>query len=142
MKSIKNLEFKNNGVIDSLTHAPAPAIFLHNVQREFVSAARDKRTISILSIQASPHEIVTEPQLTALARTIVRHLRAEEFFTRISETGYWIAIRGGSASAGSLALRIIDDEEKKWRTAIIECSPDKTFEEWIREADSLHFELT
>ena len=133
------IEFSNNGVIDSLTHAPAPAIFLQNLQREFASAQREARSISLISIQSSHHEVVTDPQLTALARTIVRHLRSNEFFTRISETGYWIAVRGGAPAAGNLAMRIIDNEEKKWRTSIIECTPSMTFDEWIHEADLQHF---
>ena len=133
------VEFGNNGVIDSLTHAPAPAIFLVNLQREYSSAQREKRFISIISIQASPHGIATEPQLTALARTIVQHIRAEEFFSRISETGFWIAVRGGEVASKNLASRIIDEKDKKWRTSIIECTPSLTFDEWIGLADCAHF---
>lgn len=133
------IEFNNNGFIDSLTHAPAPAVFLRSLQREYAGAQREKRRISIISIQSSTHEIITEPQLTALARTIVSHLRGEEFFTRISETGYWIAVRGGFAAAGNLAKRIIDDENKKWRTSIIECTPSLTFDDWIALVDHNHF---
>ena len=134
-----DIEFSNNGVIDSLTHAPAPAVFLKNLQREYASAQREKRIISIISIQSSPHEIITEPQLTALARTIVSHLRSDEFFSRISETGYWIAIRGGFAAAGNLAMRIMDDENKKWRTSIIECTPSLSFDGFLKLVDESHF---
>ena len=137
---IVTIEFSNNGVIDSLTHAPAPAIFLQNLRREFAGAQREKRALSIISIQSSPHEIITEPQLTALARTIVTHLRSDEFFSRISETGYWIAVRGGVASAGKLANRIVGEENKRWRTSVIECTPSLTFDEWIELVDRTHFD--
>ena len=133
------VEFGNNGVIDSLTHAPAPAIFLANLQREYSSAQREKRFISILSIAANTHELITDVQITALARTIVKHLRNEEFFSRISETGYWIAVRGGEDAAKNLASRIIDDENKRWRASIIECTPFLTFDEWIGLVDRAHF---
>lgn len=136
---IVEIEFKNNGLIDSLTHAPAPAVFFENLRREFSSAKREGRNISLISLQSLTIETVTEPQLTALARAIVRHLRSDEFFTRISESGFWICVKGDSIAAENLATRIVDHVDSKWRGSIIECQPTTTIDEWIYEADLKHF---
>ena len=134
------LEFSNNGFIDSLTHAPAPAVFLSSLSREHAGASRDSRTLSILSIRPTNSSTLTELQLISMARTIVSHLRSGEFFSRISEDGYWIAVRGDKSSASKLSERILGQSLKgKWRTSIIECAPPISIDEWIALSDCAHF---
>jgi GGDEF domain-containing protein len=136
---IVEIEFRNNGVIDSLTHAPAPAHFFDNLHREFSRANRETKNISLISLQSMNCEHVTEFQLTALARAILRHLRSDEFFTRISESGFWIYVKGDSLAAEKLASRIMQDEDSQWRCSIVECQPTTTIEEWIHAIDLQHF---
>jgi len=104
---MSHLEFSNNGVVDSLTHSPAPAIFLENVKREHSNALREMRPISILSIQARDSTNVTSAQLIEMARLITKHMRSGEFYSRISESGFWISVRGSEAAAITLSQRIM-----------------------------------
>ena len=162
-----SLEFKNDGISDSLTGVPSPALFLENAAREFASARRDLRPLSILSLrylhlpqcpqppqpysshvtEAERESIqlteLTEFDLVALARSIQKVLRKGEFFTRISESGFWIAIRGDTKASEILSERIrstFDQEKNQWRASTIECTPLITFDQWIESADRIHFD--
>ncbi len=162
-----SLEFKNDGISDSLTGVPSPALFLENAAREFASARRDLRPLSILSLrylhlpqcpqppqpysshvtEAERESIqlteLTEFDVVALARTIQKVLRKGEFFTRISESGFWIAIRGDTKASEILSERIrstFDQEKNQWRASTIECTPLITFDQWIESADRIHFD--
>ena len=111
------IEFRNNGVIDSLTHAPAPAIFLSNLEREFARAKRlahpelsthsqteSKWTdshISIISLRWEPPKIIEsadceyiEAQMVAMARSIVKLLRGDEFVARLQQLLEYDELRG------------------------------------------------
>lgn len=142
------LEFSNNGIIDSLTHAPAPAVFLNNLSREYANAMREDRSLSILSLRPCVVGVITELQLLAMSKKIVHLLRHGEFFSRISEDGYWIAVRGDSTAAQVLGERIVLVSSIKtpiegcWTARVIECplgSPLGTFDEWIQACDTAHF---
>jgi len=153
---MKSPEFKNDGIVDSLTGVAAPAIFLEGIAREFAIARRDQRPLSILSLQSSQSSqssqllharnaltnIELEVELIALARRIKVVLRKGEFFTRISESGFWIAVRADSQASEILATRILSiygSDKNYWRTSIIECTPKISFEQWIESADRIHF---
>lgn len=143
LEPVLTIEFHNNGVIDSLTHAPAPAIFLENVIREAASARRGRYSLTIVSLRGlSP----TEAQLIHISRCIVRHLRSDEFFTRISETGFWIGIRGEEKDGLTLAQRILEtvgidlkSYERVWSASAIEYRPEMSVDQWISSADEIHF---
>jgi GGDEF domain-containing protein len=140
---MSNLEFSNNGLIDSLTHAPAPDVFLANLSREYAGASREKRVLSILSIRPSSPQELTETQLISMARVIVRHLRLGEYFSRISEDGFWVAVKGDQCATSKLAKRILEDsQENRWRTSIIECAPSQSFEKWLSLSDQAHFSIS
>ncbi len=149
------MEFFNNGLHDSLTHAPAPAIFLEKLAREFSSARRDFRTLALLSLQAYdvPEISIGELEMVALARAIEKSLRSDEFYSRISESGFWIAIRGDKEDALALQRRVAGNlrfqeittreittreittreittqelaekgQKQKWLASVIECEP-------------------
>jgi len=158
---MSHLEFSNNGVVDSLTHSPAPAIFLENVKREHSNALREMRPISILSIQARDSTNVTSAQLIEMARLITKHMRSGEFCSRISESGFWISVRGSEAAALTLSQRIMgqglmsqgilsgretntntesESQYRYWRTSVIECAPSKDLNSWIKSVDLAHFQ--
>ena len=142
---MSDLEFSNNGLIDSLTLAPAPAIFLENLSREYSNGIREARTLSMLSLRPLEHKNITELQLQAMSKKIIQLLRHGEFFTRISEDGFWIAVRGDSNAANVLSQRILTvsspgtPSEGYWGVRVIECVPLNTFEEWIGACDTTHF---
>ncbi len=158
------MEFFNNGLHDSLTHAPAPAIFLEKLAREFSSARRDFRTLALLSLQAYdvPEISIGELEMVALARAIEKSLRSDEFYSRISESGFWIAIRGDKEDALALQRRVAGNlrfqeittreittqelaekgQKQKWLASVIECEPSvelTTLEDWIQSVDRIHF---
>ena len=158
------MEFFNNGLHDSLTHAPAPAIFLEKLAREFSSARRDFRTLALLSLQAYdvPEISIGELEMVALARAIEKSLRSDEFYSRISESGFWIAIRGDKEDALALQRRVEGNlrfqeittreittqelaekgQKQKWLASVIECEPSvelTTLEDWIQSVDRIHF---
>jgi len=158
---MSHLEFSNNGVVDSLTHSPAPAIFLENVKREHSNALREMRPISILSIQARDSTNVTSAQLIEMARLITKHMRSGEFCSRISESGFWISVRGSEAAAITLSQRIMgqglmsqgilsgretntntesESQYRYWRTSVIECAPSQDLNSWIKSVDLAHFQ--
>jgi len=158
---MSHLEFSNNGVVESLTHSPAPAIFLENVKREHSNALREMRPISILSIQARDSTNVTSAQLIEMARLITKHMRSGEFYSRISESGFWISVRGSEAAAITLSQRIMgqglmsqgilsgretntntesESQYRYWRTSVIECAPSKDLNSWIKSVDLAHFQ--
>ena len=158
---MSHLEFSNNGVVESLTHSPAPAIFLENVKREHSNALREMRPISILSIQARDSTNVTSAQLIEMARLITKHMRSGEFCSRISESGFWISVRGSEAAAITLSQRIMgqglmsqgilsgretntntesESQYRYWRTSVIECAPSKDLNSWIKSVDLAHFQ--
>ena len=149
---------------DSLTHAPAPAIFLEKLAREFSSARRDFRTLALLSLQAYdlPEISIGELEMVALARAIEKSLRSDEFYSRISESGFWIAIRGDKEDALALQRRVAGNlrfqeittreittqelaekgQKQKWLASVIECEPSvelTTLEDWIQSVDRIHF---
>ncbi len=158
------MEFFNNGLHDSLTHAPAPAIFLEKLAREFSSARRDFRTLALLSLQAYdvPEISIGELEMVALARAIEKSLRSDEFYSRISESGFWIAIRGDKEDALALQRRVAGNlrfqeittreittqelaekgQKQKWLASVIECEPSvelTTLVDWIQSVDRIHF---
>ena len=163
---MSHLEFSNNGVVDSLTHSPAPAIFLENVKREHSNALREMRPISILSIQARDSTNVTSAQLIEMARLITKHMRSGEFYSRISESGFWISVRGSEAAAITLSQRIMgqrimgqglmsqgilsgretntntesESQYRHWCTSVIECAPSQDLNSWIKSIDLAHFQ--
>ena len=158
------MEFFNNGLHDSLTHAPAPAIFLEKLAREFSSARRDFRTLALLSLQAYdvPEISIGELEMVALARAIEKSLRSDEFYSRISESGFWIAIRGDKEDALALQRRVAGNlrfqeittreittqelaekgQKQRWLASVIECEPSvelTTLVDWIQSVDRIYF---
>ncbi len=143
--TMNEIEFGNNGVTDSLTGAPAPAIFLERAQSEYFGSRRDGRALSILSLNSAAHDSqVGEGQIVALARSIEREIRGEEFFCRISEEGFWIAFRGETQAGEILAARIKSAPlvaQELWKIAVIESSRWSTFEHWLHAVDLAHFTI-
>ena len=140
------IEFRNDGVTDSLTKSPAPAIFLSALENEFQSAVRDKRALTIISfVSKSPSTIHAD--ISALARALKKSCRKSEPFSRISEDGFWVLIRSGHESAEHFIERVYSEPElflmepvTRWHSKIIEHKPDESLENWIARIDKVHFQ--
>ena len=95
--------------------------------------------------------------MVALARAIEKSLRSDEFYSRISESGFWIAIRGDKEDALALQRRVAGNlrfqeittrelaekgQKQRWLASVIECEPSvelTTLEDWIQSVDRIHF---
>jgi hypothetical protein len=96
-----------------------------------------------------------------MARLITKHMRSGEFCSRISESGFWISVRGSEAAALTLSQRIMgqglmsqgilsgretntntesESQYRYWRTSVIECAPSKDLNSWIKSVDLAHFQ--
>jgi hypothetical protein len=143
---IVEIEFLNDGTLDSLTKAAAPAIFLSNLHREYARSRRENREIAIISLQWKGKSKVTEPQLMTLVRRIFEVIRSDEFFTRISESGFWIFLIGSEREGQNLVKRIfsgnnyLTTKNECWRISIISCPPAASLDEWIAKCDQAHFD--
>ena len=140
------IEFRNDGLKDSLTKSPAPAIFLTALEREFSSAMRDKRAMTIISfVSASPSTIHAD--ISGLARALKKSCRSSEPYSRISEDGFWVLIKAGHDSAEKFIERVYSEPElflmepaKRWHSKIIEHKPDEALDKWIARVDRAHFQ--
>ena len=140
------IEFRNDGVKDSLTKAPAPAIFLTALEREFASLVREKRSMTVVSfVSASASTIHAD--IASLARALKRACRSTEPYSRISEDGFWVLIRGGHDAAEKFVERLYSEPElflmeptKRWHSKIIEHKPDEALESWIARIDKAHYQ--
>ena len=131
--------FRNDGIHDETTRAPAPEIFLLKLRDEFLRCKRDQAALTLLSVKAGVSEEIQVEELIALARHIEKNLRSDEFYTRISETGFWIVVRGDSRAASVAKERFLEKNNQKWRTSFLECTPSMTIEDFISSADRVHF---
>lgn len=109
----RQIEFGNDGLIDSLTHVMAPALFYQNFQREISAVDRQGGNISAISFWLAPEQngksiepAHLEEEIIKLGSQISANLRGDEFLTRIFEKGFLIAIRGDESEAKLALLRI------------------------------------
>lgn len=110
----RELEFRNNGIVDSLTRSMAPELFYQSLGRELANGDRDGRPVSLILLRLewdSPEDfnvVTMEISLVALAFYISQLVRGGEFFSRISNVGFWIAIRGDLSVAQAALDRILE----------------------------------
>lgn len=142
---IQTIEFRNNGIVDSLTGSMAPELFYENLRREIAAAHRDQKSLSVVSIVVpqrsvgieAESEYVFAERLIKIASKIDHGTRADEFFSRISENGFWILIRGPHADAEIAIDRAKLDSDIK--VDVIEKSEGEPLHSWIHRIDSVHF---
>lgn len=136
------LEFANDGVRDSLTGAMAPALFHQALLREIASADREARELVIASVRIRPAANTSmaglAQELIALAFLVKSHLRGGDFFSRISDTGFWLLLRTDQTGAAHVIDRLNLSHRTEVETALISRSTD-TYEQWIARIDQSHF---
>jgi len=139
---LRKLEFRSDGLVDSLTLSMAPAIFHENLAREFSNSQRDSRDLTIASISLNPNGFQNAAEfqevLIDMAFAIKRRLRGGDFFARISDCGFWILLRTDVAGAEKVLVRLDLPRHDDLQINYV-ARKYLTFEEWIGEVDRLHF---
>jgi len=138
----RGVEFSNNGMSDSLTGTMAPSTFHDNLKREISTAERLNQELTVLGVSVSPTNFENrssyENALIEIAHELRLQLRAGEFFSRISEDGFWIFMRGNEFDAEKFFLRLLLPHREEIRSCIVSKNRDQ-YSEWIRRIDQLHF---
>lgn len=164
----RTLEFRNNGVVDSLTLTMAPALFYENLRRELANSQRQGFPISVVSLslkdqalmdqalmeQASAIDVQPnshspspmavssiEEVLIRWAFALQQGIRSDEFFSRISESGFWWLVHGDRAVATLAVDRIAQllAPDPRFDFHIHPWKQGQSFEDLVAELDKAQF---
>lgn len=130
------VEFSNNGALDTLTGTPAPKVFFDNLAREISKSKRKFQPISIVTVQVlSDSNLVAankvlqdknkvnqsgstyEKKLISIGGVIKSSVRGGDFYSRIADDGFWICLQGDLVDAQKAAdrfgVKISEAKEKE-----------------------------
>ena len=139
---LREVEFKSDGVSDSLTQSMAPALFHEALKREIAAAKRDQRELAVLTIALRPDNFASvarfQEGLIKVAFELSQELRGGDFFARISDRGFWALLRT-SGNNGQLVLdRLGLARDESLETQIV-ARKDDEYPQWIERIDQLYF---
>ena len=150
------VEFSNNGLIDSLTGAPAPRNFFENLEREISKSQRLYQPLAIMTFKylTTASEGDSEKELIELGRSIKKNMRKGDFYSRIAQDGFWVCIHANENESAdskkrfSKALLNVFNQEKSKATfskskveiSINLWSPEMSKAAWIRAIDLSYFD--
>jgi GGDEF domain-containing protein len=147
------IEFSNNGVLDSLTGAPAPKTFFDNLAREISQSRRRTNPIAIVTIkllpkdydikkiqkittqQASQRDLDFEKLLVLLSNKIKTNMRGGDFYSRVAENGFWLCLQGDLSQATSTAKRFEEIISEKFITLNVKAHVEFSVSEWNSNLD-------
>jgi len=139
---LREIEFKSDGIADSLTSSMAPALFHENLKREISTADREGRELTIVSVLDDPENYLSageyQESLIALAFALEKNLRGGDFFARISDCGFWILLRTDEETAAAVVDRL-DLPRRDELTIKLAARKLSNYSEWIERIDQLHF---
>ncbi len=139
---LREIEFKSDGVTDSLTSSMAPALFHENLKREIATASRESRELTIVSAVLNLENYLSageyQESLIALAFALEKNLRGGDFFARISDCGFWILLRTDEETAARVINRL-DLPCREELTIKLAARKLSGYKEWIEQIDQLHF---
>ena len=139
---LREIEFKSDGIADSLTSSMAPALFHENLKREISTADREGRELTIVSVLDDPENYLSageyQESLIALAFALEKNLRGGDFFARISDCGFWILLRTDEETAAAVVDRL-DRPRRDGLTIKLAARKLSNYSEWIERIDQLHF---
>ena len=96
-QDVRAIEFENDGVTDSLTGVMSPSLFHENLKREISRAGRQDYDLAVISISIKPRNFqsvsLLQEELIKIANTLREQLRGGDFFTRISDLGFWALLQ-------------------------------------------------
>ena len=140
--NLRDLEFKSDGLVDSLTLSISPFLFHENLKREISVASREARELTIVSITLDfeGYESIADIQenLIEIAHLLKRELRGGDFFARISVCGFWILLRTDQSGA-ELVMQRLDLPRRENFTVNFAARKFSDYSEWIKRVDLLHF---
>lgn len=155
----RSIEFSNNGILDSLTGAPAPKIFFDNLTREISQSRRNSQPIAIVTIKLSSEDTENEIKskrkiakklsatqiaqknlefeklLSLLSNNIKINMRGSDFYSRIAENGFWLCLQGDLLQGISTARRFEKVISEKFLTLSGKTNLEFSASEWIRDQD-------
>ena len=146
--SARMLEFESDGERDSLTGLLAPARFLTILESEIAIAAREGRSLTLLTLSLStavnsmnpPTIESAERLLKNLASTLLVQMRAGDHCGRIAEDGFWILARGDRTAVEIAVYRFLAEHESyHWLIEYFEISKGEKVKELLRRVDALYF---
>ena len=155
------IEFANNGIVDSLTGSPAPSIFRSELFRASARSHRGGGEICIITfrtfrtVRASNSESkqrskksdaqkkilnsldqIQTLKILEIAETLKNSIRGGDFFTRMSVSGFWLCFHGGKIEAMTAVARILENlNELNKRNLAAASNPSE------RAADFAQFEV-
>ena len=139
---LREIEFRSDGVSDSLTSSMSPALFHENLKREISTADREGRELTIVSVLVDPENYLSageyQESLVALAFALEKNLRGGDFFARISDCGFWILLRTDEETAAAVVDRL-DLPRREELTIKLAARKLSNYGEWIERIDQLHF---
>jgi len=144
------IEFANNGILDSLTGSPAQSVFLKQLRQAVSRADRSGEDVCILTLRLSKDTSSANSDgvkgqaldLIAIAQTLNRSIRGGDFYTRMSQLGFWICLKGDSVEAQAAVKRFRDglnSIESEIAFEIFERSESVPLARWIDEIDKSYF---
>ena len=141
--NLRDIEFKSDGLVDSLTLSISPLLFHENLKREISIAGREERELTIVSLTLDPAGFASiaeiQESLIEIAHLLKRELRGGDFFARISDCGVWILLRTDQMSA-ELVLQRLDLPRRENLTINFAARTVSDYGEWIKRVDLLHFD--
>jgi GGDEF domain-containing protein len=139
---LQSVEFLNDGISDSLTQTMAPGLFHDNLKREIARTIRESQELTILSVTVSPQNFETvsryEKALIEIGHDLRSQLRGGEFFSRISDDGFWILLRSNEGEAEKVMKRLQVSYSDQLTHFIVARKHDD-YAAWIQRIDTLHF---
>jgi hypothetical protein len=159
------IEFANNGVIDSLTETMAPAAFFPALVREALIAKRSGAALMVISLKLnienlllqrfdpqsterfSPNVAVSyiEQEVMRIARVLSESLRVGDLFTRFSDVGFLLVIRGSEWEFQLAEKRIAMNvngaraAQSHWQLVTVLPDRDEELSHLVARIDRAHF---
>ena len=144
------IEFANNGILDSLTGSPAQSVFLKQLSQAISRTDRSGADLSILTLRISKDiarvksdEIKDRSlDLIAIAQILKSSIRGGDFYTRMSQIGFWICLHGDSSEAEAAVKRLrdgLDGLKSAVTFEIFERNKSVPLASWIDEIDKSYF---
>ena len=141
-QDVSTIEFENDGVTDSLTGVMAPSLFHENLKREISRAGRQDYDLAVISISVKPRNFqsvsLLQEELIKIADTLREQLRGGDFFTRISDLGFWVLLQVDESETDAVIHRLGLPNQKDRDIYVLARKKDG-YDEWIKRIDLVHF---
>ena len=140
---LREIEFQSDGLHDSLTQAMSPELFHQSLKREIASAQRGGDELVIVSLRLAPREFASvaafQEALIKIAFALRTGLRGDDFFGRISDTGFWLLLQTPELEATGILDRLqLPYDDQITRGVVARAGLD--YLEWIQRVDLTHFQ--